>query len=534
MTELALQHYATRPDELAAPVAPAATGAAAAATGVAAYWRSQLRFGLAGNAVRAFVDGPEALRAMRRAIERAVDKQHFVYLLGWWCDPWVHLDGPGTSLIDLLSAAGARGVQSRVLIWDPPAIQDYVGHSQLHDAAVVALNRIPGCFAQQDAGGGIIPSRSHHQKLLVVQGSAGLEAFCGGVDINADRLHQLPPPPSSHRADRPAVGWNGASGGSGGSGTATTGGSPFHDVHAQLRGPTALPLLRVFLRRWYSRSGDRQIDTRDPLRATFDHRVPPVAGRHFVRVGETFNGTVALPGRAATPSRKVTVQDIWLRSILGARQFIYIEDQYLISTCAAQAIRQVLPRLQHVTILVPPSELTALSGIWQRRKDFIEQIVKGNPHAAKLHVYTLAQLSGGRCVREGAVRHLYVHSKMAVIDDELMLIGSANCNNRGWETDSELVVATFENGRGATSVAGRLRADLWAHHLKVTAAAVADPVAARALWDTAPGRRVCSYDVNGGKDKLLDPGRLVPGMIDPSDRRPGDPCTTLLTRAAAP
>ena len=532
MTDLAVHHYATRPDELAAPGAPAATGAALAATGVAAYWRSQLRFGLAGNAVRPFVDGPEALRAMRKAIERAVNKQHFVYLLGWWCDPWVHLDGPGTALIDLLSAAGERGVQSRLLIWDSPALI-YPGHSQLHDAAVVALNRIPGCFAQQDAGGGLTSTKSHHQKLLVVQGSGGLEAFCGGVDINVDRLHHLPPPPSSYRADRPHVGWNGASGGSGGGKSAQTAGSPFHDVHAQLRGPTALPLLRTFLRRWYSRSGDRQIDTRDPLRATFDHPVPPVAGRHFVRVGETFNGTVALPGRAATPSRKVTVQDIWLRSILGARQFIYIEDQYLISTCAARAIRQVLPRLQHVTILVPPSEMTDIPGVWQRRKNFVELIVKGNPHAAKLHVYTRAALLGGKCVRQGeTLRHLYVHAKMAVVDDELMLIGSANCNNRGWETDSELVVATFENGRGASSVAGRLRADLWAHHLNVPVTSVADPVAGRALWDTAPKRHVCGYDPVGGKDPW---GSDRPdSIIDPSDRRPGDPCTTLLTGAATP
>ncbi len=41
-----------------------------------------------------------------------------------------------------------------------------------------------------------------------------------------------------------------------------------------------------------------------------------------------------------------------------------------------------------------------------------------------------------------------------MIDDELMLIGSANCNNRGWETDSELVIASFEDD-GGTSVSRR-------------------------------------------------------------------------------
>ena len=88
---------------------------------------------------------------------------------------------------------------------------------------------------------------------------------------------------------------------------------------------------------------------------------------------------------------------------------------------------------------------------------------------------------------------------MAVIDDELMLIGSANCNNRGWETDSELVVASFEDDqRARASAAGRLRVALWAHHLGVPASAVADPVRSRGLWDTASSRLVCRYDPGGG------------------------------------
>ena len=140
----------------------------------------------------------------------------------------------------------------------------------------------------------------------------------------------------------------------------------------------------------------------------------------------------------------MTVQDIWLRSILGARRFIYMEEQYLVSDCAAAAIRAVLPRLEHVTILIAPSEITDMPGIWARRKDFIHRITAGSPHAGKLHIYTRTDGQRQPCVRANAP-HLYVHAKMAVIDDELMLIGSANCNNRGWETDSELVIASFED-----------------------------------------------------------------------------------------
>jgi phosphatidylserine/phosphatidylglycerophosphate/cardiolipin synthase-like enzyme len=512
-------HWEHRPGtQTETEAGPPPGGTARRAGTPAEYWQQQLRFGLAGNKVEPLVDGAAAFRAMRRAIDSARGSDHYVYLAGWWMDPWVNLDGPGTCLLDLFARAGRRGVQVRVLVWEPSRLTAGE-HVKLHDAAVAAINRLPNCHAQQDAGGAL--AKAHHQKLLVVRGSAGLLALAGGVDVNADRLHDLPPPPGSYRTDRPAVGWTGASG-SGGSGPAGSG-NPLHDVHTKVSGPSALPLLRMFLRRWWARSGDRVIDTRAPLRGRYDEPAPRPAGTQYVRVGETFNGVLRLPGREVR-SREVSVQDIWLRSILGARRFIYMEEQYLQSECAALAIRQVLPRLEHMTILLPPSEITDLPGVWQRRRAFLERITANNPHAAKLHVYTRTAGPRQPCVRANAP-HLYIHSKMAVIDDELLLVGSANCNNRGWETDSELVVASFENARGAASVAGRLRAQLWSHHLGVPLGKVTDPIAARPLWDNSPGH-VCRYDPTAARDRFGSdrPDRLV----DPSDRRPGDPCDTLL------
>jgi phosphatidylserine/phosphatidylglycerophosphate/cardiolipin synthase-like enzyme len=497
----------------------------APASGPAAYWHRQLRIALPGNTVEPLIDGPAAFKAMRRAIESATGPDHFVYLLGWWVDPWVHLDGPGTSLLDLFARAGERGVQVRVLMWDAPRL--IAGdHSKLHDAAAAALNRLPRCHAQQDAGGGLTSPKSHHQKLLVVNGREGLVAFAGGVDVNADRLHVLPPPAGSYRRDRPSIGWTGSSGS--GSGAATDDGTPLHDVHARLTGPTALPLLRAFMRRWWARSGDRAIDRTDPLRARWNMPLPRRTGRQWVRIGETFDGVIR-DGSRELHDREVTVQDIWLRTILGARSFLYIEEQYLISLCAADAIRQVLPRLHHVTILIAPSQISDLPGAWARRRAFVDRITHNNKHAAKLHIYIRTGSAPAPGHTFGA--HSYVHAKMAVADDEVVLIGSANCNNRGWETDSELVTATFEDARGPhASVAGRTRALLWSHHLGQPLAAVADPLASRDLWDTVGTRHVRRYDPWEGKDRI---GSDRPdALVDPSDERPGDPCRTLLKAAA--
>jgi phosphatidylserine/phosphatidylglycerophosphate/cardiolipin synthase-like enzyme len=481
----------------------------------ARYWQQKLRIGLAGNTVTPLIDGPAAFAAIQRAIESARTREHYIYLLAWWCDPWVNLTGPGTCLLDLFQRAGTRGVQIRVLIWQGGPFRNQV---RLHEAAVRALNRLPNCHAQTDN-----PSwtKSQHQKLLVVNGSDGLVALCGGVDVNADRLHPLPPPRNAYRADRPAdLGWEGMSGGTSGP---AGGGQPLHDVHARVSGPAALPLLRMFVRRWHARSGNRSIDRTAPLRGQSGVPQPAPTGRQFARVGETFDGVLRPPGEVPCHSRSVAVQDIWLRSILAARTYIYIEEQYLIGMCAAAAIRSVLPRLQHVTILIPPSEITDLFGCWQRRRKFIECITRRNPHAGKLHVYTRTRPPAESCRRDGP--HVYVHAKMAVIDDELALIGSANINNRGWESDSELVVAAFEDtAPGQLSTAQRLRMTLWAHHLGQPMARLADPVRSRALWDSAPTRQVCRYDPQPGRDS-----RDLPDMIvDPENRLRTDPCRTLL------
>src|SRR5215831_473296 len=55
---------------------------------------------------------------------------------------------------------------------------------------------------------------AHHQKLVLVYGKEGLIAYCGGVDLNPDRLTAL------------------------------------YDVHCRIKGPIAQELLQVFNERW--------------------------------------------------------------------------------------------------------------------------------------------------------------------------------------------------------------------------------------------------------------------------------------------
>ena len=198
-----------------------------------------------------------------------------------------------------------------------------------------------------------------------------------------------------------------------------------------------------------------------------------------------------------------------------------MEEQYLTSLCAAEAIRSVLPRLEHVTILIPPSEITDLPGGGAGAASSSSASPGSNPHAGKLHVYTRVAATSRSPAGATGGPHLYVHSKMAVIDDELLLIGSANCNNRGWESDSELVVACVRGARpGQLSTAQRLRMALWAHHLDQPPRTSDDPVRSRALWDRAPTRHVCRYIPTAGQRRAGSAARPHRRSFRPSADRP--------------
>src|SRR5439155_18796674 len=69
-------------------------------------------------------------------------------------------------------------------------------------------------------------------------------------------------------------------------------------------------------------------------------------------------------------------------------------------------------------------------------------------------------------------------------DDELAIIGSANCNRRGWESDSEVVAVILDKPNSVTncSFAQTLRAKLWAEHLGVDEVKVRDGLASKDCW----------------------------------------------------
>lgn len=138
-----------------------------------------------GNEVMYLIDGPQTFKAMVEAIKTAKDPgKHFIYSLGLWLsDDYKLIPGYASSTVrSLLTVASRLGVQVRAMLWDQWLIKNNREVESInkldHGAAI-----LDNCHLARDSGG------SHHQKILIVNGSEDLIAFCGGIDINPDRLH---------------------------------------------------------------------------------------------------------------------------------------------------------------------------------------------------------------------------------------------------------------------------------------------------------------------------------------------------------
>ena len=117
-------------------------------------------------------------------------------------------------------------------------------------------------------------------------------------------------------------------------------------------------------------------------------------------------------------------------------------------------------------------------------------------------------LAASATVEGGEVyRPIYVHAKVAIIDDLWSTVGSANLNNRGMRDDTELNVATLD-----AELARGLRMLLWAEHLELLGEASMLTVA-RHLGHQRHPPRVSLRERFGLRRRIRLPEREVLGQL---------------------
>lgn len=436
----------------------------------------------ANNRITHLIRGRATFDAMLAAMVTATGPGHFIFLLGWWLSDDFVFAG-GLTVRQLFTRASALGVGVRAMLWEQKSFGGLFGFPTQNQAEVGHINALP-------TGAAILDNRtlnfgSHHQKVLIVNGERGLIAFCGGIDLNPDRIRTLT------------------------TGTFSSGGagSPMHDVHCQIEGPAALDLFELFRQRWNDHPDHVALDRAKGPLPTAASPAPITTGREFVQIGRTFGNGNAHFGidsdRLGTRPRgytflrgrngEQTVKRMIIHAIGQARRFIYLEDQYLVSLEIRDALMRALPSLAHLTILIPDGSISDLPQGNFRRREFIAPLrAAGGAKVRVFHPFPPRDPFG------------YVHAKTWMFDDEYAIIGSANVNRRGYTHDSEVDAGIVGAGTGSDlRFAHRLRVELWSLHLNVPPAAVIDGVASAALWLRPTGSgRVERHDETAGIERI--------------------------------
>ena len=364
------------------------------------------------------VDGAAALPAIAGALAQA---RHFVHMTGWHLAPHFELERDGTPIVlgSLLSELAER-VDVRVLVWAGAPIPAFHPTRAEVREGIRTLTRRTKISCKADPREH--PFHCHHEKTIVIDGEL---AFVGGIDLTdygGDRFDT-----SDHPARR-QLGW--------------------HDVTSRLRGPAVADVHDHFLLRWRELTGE-QLDRPDPAAAVGHQNVQVVR-------------TVAEDMYDGLPRGDFRILEAYTRLLRSARKLVYLENQFLwapeIVAALADKLRNPPSDEFRVVVLLPAK---ANNGQDTTRGQ-LSTLASADDGNGRFLAATLRALSGRRD------DPLYVHAKVAIVDDRWLTVGSANLNAHSLFNDSEMNVVSDD-----ADLARATRIRLWAEHLELDPSAVA-------------------------------------------------------------
>ena len=426
------------------------------------------------------IDAAAYFSALRDAFRRA---RRSVFIVGWDLDSRTRLAGENRSADDgwplTLREFLIRMVQEcseltiYLLAWD--------------FAILYALERDP--FPSLKLGwqtpdqirfrlDNVLPGgASHHQKIIVVDDAL---AFSGGIDLAVRRWdtswHHLDDPHRRDPSGKPYF--------------------PFHDVQMATDGAAACALAELVHERWQRATGEHVPVT------PADHSLWPDISPDFSDVRVAIART--LPGLNGQQEVR-EVEALFRDMIASAEQSIYIENQFLTCPAMAKALAQ---RLRE------NSSLEALLVAPHTPEKWLEYHTMRNGRIRflrTLHEAGVAQRVRLLCpeVRSGErVAHTMVHSKIMIVDDRMLRVGSANLNNRSMGTDTECDLVIEAKSERERATIRHIRARLLADHCGVSVeqalSATEHGLIAAAETLTGRGHRLVAID-----DGEPDEGELV-------------------------
>ena len=350
-----------------------------------------------GNAVQIEPDARAAIGAMLAAIdaaERTVCAQFYT----------LRDDAIGDRFVAALARAAGRGVEVRLLF-------DRFGSIKLFDSFLDPLKKAGGrAVPFQPRGSGVLDrlrlNLRNHRKILVVDGGRG---FCGGVNVGDEYMN-----------DVPAC-------------------APWRDTLAEVRGPAAGRLARVFAQDWLYMTGEQLADEK-----FYDAPPSPAAS------GPGWAENVVLRILDDGPDRRDRAHEsVFCAAVHAARKTVDVSTGYFVPTDPVDRALQCAARRGVRVRVIHGGPGSPAATRWAARWGYAGLLDAG----VEIHER-----------REGVF-----HAKTLAVDGRLGLLGSPNCDARSFRLNFECSLLSLD-----PRFAGAL-ADQFQDDLKTTA--LVDPAA---------------------------------------------------------
>lgn len=398
------------------------------------------------------IDCANYYQALHESIRKA---RHSIFVLGWDIDGRIKLlrDGKcdNTRFFDLICWKALQNPQLQVFLnrWDYSLFmaRDREAFGSWRWRKNTPAN-VHYCLD------GTVPMGScHHQKIIVIDDEV---AFCGGMDIALNRWDRREHMPSNHKRIDP-----------GPIDSQLHLFAPYHDAQIVVAGPVVQQLASIVRERWFRATEGESIPLRPQpadgiLPVTWPEGAKPVFRHVRMAVSET------LPPWGGK-ERIDHIETLYIDMINRAERFIYMENQFFSHEGIAYALNQRLCERPQLRVLLvscfDPRGAMERKSMWNGRVSF-RDIIEAN--GVKDRVTLASAISRAN----GMEKPVRIHSKLMIVDDNYLRIGSSNINNRSMYMDTECDLVIEAQDTATREQICSLRDDLIREHTGQEIAAI--------------------------------------------------------------
>ncbi|KAL8189347.1 hypothetical protein R6Q57_028913 [Mikania cordata] len=451
----------------------------------------------------------------------------------------------GVKLGELLKRKAEEGIAVRIMIWDDetslPVIKNKgVMGTDDENALAFFKNTKVVCKLCPRLDHNFPTMFTHHQKTITVDTRAHSSSnkreiigFIGGIDLcngrydteqhslfrtlntesQAHDFYQTSIPGASFRKGGPR--------------------EPWHDAHASVMGKAALDIMHNFEQRWLKHyDPSLLLPINKIIDLQHDYSITETEWNWNVQVFRSIDHVSASVNSNFIVER--SIHQAYVEAIRRAERFIYIENQYFIGGChlwendqhsgcwnlipveIALKIASKIKAKERFAVYIlipmwpegsPESESVQAILHWTQEtmkmmygligdairdsgekwhpKDYLNFFCLANREDENIGEYVPPCSPRSGTQYRKAQKHrrfmVYVHSKLMIVDDSYMLIGSANINQRSMDgqRDTEIAIGCYQSSENERQINKRdihsYRMSLWYEHTGQTEDIFQDP-----------------------------------------------------------